>query len=154
MSVRYLCRTTLKSILPKSTTRVQGYRTSPVALGLDRPEALPAGLVQPCPKPRALIHLNTCLPFFIKVLFWHRLCKHNFTINFLYGSLLSENTSCFITRTLHTGAGAIIKCTVKIFGQSMLMEHLSILIKNVDPLTQPKLRQPYTLRSKQFIDHV
>ncbi len=28
----------------------------PVALGLGRPGALPAGLVQPCPKPRALIH--------------------------------------------------------------------------------------------------
>ncbi len=28
----------------------------PAALGLGRPGALPAGLVQPCPKPRALIH--------------------------------------------------------------------------------------------------
>ena len=28
----------------------------PAALGLGRPAALPAGLVQPCPKPRALIH--------------------------------------------------------------------------------------------------
>ncbi len=28
----------------------------PVALGLGRPGALPAGLVQPCPKPRALFH--------------------------------------------------------------------------------------------------
>ncbi len=28
----------------------------PTALGLGRPGALPAGLVQPCPKPRALFH--------------------------------------------------------------------------------------------------
>ena len=28
----------------------------PAALGLGQPGALPAGLVQPCPKPRALIH--------------------------------------------------------------------------------------------------
>ena len=34
----------------------------PAALGLGRPGALPAGLVQSCPKPRALFHkhiLNT-----------------------------------------------------------------------------------------------
>ncbi len=28
----------------------------PAALGLGRPGALPSGLVQPCPKPQALIH--------------------------------------------------------------------------------------------------
>ncbi len=37
----------------------------PVALGLGRPGALPAGLVQPCPKPRALIHKH------MKLLGWH-----------------------------------------------------------------------------------
>ena len=31
----------------------------PAALGLGRPGALPAGLVQTCPKPRALIHKQT-----------------------------------------------------------------------------------------------
>ncbi len=28
----------------------------PAALGLGRPGALPAGLVQPCPKPQSLMH--------------------------------------------------------------------------------------------------
>ena len=33
----------------------------PAALGLGRPGALPTGLVQPCPKPWALIHKQiTC----------------------------------------------------------------------------------------------
>ncbi len=33
----------------------------PAALGLGRSGALPAGLVQPCPKPRALIHKHGTL---------------------------------------------------------------------------------------------
>ena len=44
-------------------------QVGPAALGLGRPGALPAGLVQPCPKPWALIHKHWPVSYFVTVLF-------------------------------------------------------------------------------------
>ncbi len=44
-------------VVPDPWAELQVYPAlMPAALGLGQPGALPAGLVQPCPKPRALIH--------------------------------------------------------------------------------------------------
>ncbi len=56
----------------------------PGALGLGQPGALPAGLVQPCPKPQALIHKPKCTdvhdPFML--IQRHFLCRGGLSRNF------------------------------------------------------------------------
>ena len=58
ISIEEFCTYMYMYAVKWSSNNLRVFKWESAALRLGRPGALPAGLVQPCPKPRALIHKN------------------------------------------------------------------------------------------------
>ncbi len=69
-------------------SHLENTRAEPAALGLGRPGALPAGLVQPCPKPGASIHKYVVYQRVLNLLCYRRVLfstfRHPFFLNVQY----------------------------------------------------------------------